>query len=70
MIYFLSFFRIELIQGILSNIGRANDAALQSEVKVLQLLEKQTRLQEESMSTEKEFLSVFKIMMNNMSGKQ
>jgi len=51
---------------LLGKIETANDAASRSEGKMLELIEKQTRLQEESMQNEREFLNVFKNIMSNM----
>jgi hypothetical protein len=51
----------------LNKIDRANNTASQSEVKFLSLLEKQTRLQEESAKNEREFLNIFKTIVNHTS---
>jgi hypothetical protein len=53
-----------------NQLENANDAAARSEVKILELLEKQTRLQEISMENEREFLNVFKNIMNNMAANK
>lgn len=58
---------MDLIKGLVDKIEAANDVASRSEVKMLELMEKQTRLQEESISNEREFLSVFKTIMHSMS---
>jgi hypothetical protein len=58
---------MDLIKDLVDKIEGAGNAATQSEAKVLELLEKQTRLQEESMNNEREFLNIFKNIMNNMT---
>ncbi len=55
---------------LLNKIENASESASRSEVQVLNLLEKQTRLQEESVNNEREFLNVFKNIMNNMNSHQ
>ncbi|CAF3366593.1 unnamed protein product [Rotaria socialis] len=62
--------KIGLIEQLLTKIDSANEAMLRSEVKMLEILEKQTRLQEESLNNEREFLNVFKGMMNNMTSNR
>ncbi len=63
-----SFFdRVELVKELVKQLESANDAAGRSEIKVLELLEKQTRLQEISVENEREFLSIFKNIMSNMT---
>ena len=57
------------MKELVRKIEDANEAACQSETKVIELLEKQTRLQEESVATEKEFLNVFKSVMNPINSK-
>lgn len=69
-LFFLSFNRIDLIQQLLGKIENAGDIAAQSEVKILDLLQKQTRLQEESVNNEREFLNVFKNIMNNTNANR
>lgn len=54
------------MQQMIAKIDGANELASRSEVKALELLEKQTRLQEESLNNEREFLNVFKLIANNM----
>lgn len=61
---------MDLIKDLFNRIDNASEAASQSESKVLELLEKQTRLQEESMNNEREFLNVFKAIMNSMGNNQ
>jgi len=61
---------MDLIKDLFNKIETANEAAAQAEIKVLELLEKQTSLQEESINNEREFLNVFKTIMNNMSGNR
>ncbi len=67
---FYFFYRIELVKELVNQLENANDAAARSEVKILELLEKQTRLQEISMENEREFLNVFKNIMNNMAANK
>ena len=57
------------MKELVRKIEDANEAACHSETKVIELLEKQTRLQEESVATEKEFLNVFKSVMNPINSK-
>ncbi|CAF1535528.1 unnamed protein product [Rotaria sordida] len=52
--------RIDLIQQMINKIDSANEIAARAETKALALLEKQTKLQEESLNNEKEFLNVFR----------
>lgn len=63
----LSVNRLDLMQELLGKINDANEVASKSEVKVIELLEKQTELQEESMKIENEFLDVFKNIINGMN---
>ena len=49
--------KIETAGGVLAN----------PKAKVLELLEKQTRLLEESINTDREFLSIFKVIVNSMT---
>lgn len=58
---------MDLVQDLLGKIENANEIASRSEVKVLELLEKQTRLQEQSIQNEREFLNVFKHIIKNTS---
>ncbi len=58
---------MELVKELVKQLESANDAAGRSEIKVLELLEKQTRLQEISVENEREFLSIFKNIMSNMT---
>ncbi len=67
---FYFFYRIELVKELVNQLENANDAAARSEVKILELLEKQTRLQEISMENEREFLNVFKNIVNNMAANK
>jgi hypothetical protein len=55
---------------LFNKIENASESASRSEVQVLNLLEKQTPLQEESVNNEREFLNVFKNIMNNMNSHQ
>lgn len=55
---------------MLVNLENVNEIANRSEVKALELLEKQTRMQEESINNEKEFLNVFKTFMNTMNSSR
>ncbi|CAF3550764.1 unnamed protein product [Rotaria socialis] len=59
--------KFDMIQDLLKKIEQVNDIASESEKKVVELLEKQTALQHESMKNEREFLEVFKHMVNNMN---
>jgi hypothetical protein len=61
---------MELVKELVNQLENANDAAARSEVKILELLEKQTRLQEISMENEREFLNVFKNIVNNMAANK
>lgn len=54
------------MQQMLAKIDGANDLVSQTEAKALQLLEKQTKLQEESVNNEREFLNVFRSIANSM----
>jgi hypothetical protein len=47
----------------------ASEAATQYEVKMLNLLEKQTQLQQQSVNNEQEFLQIFKVIANNTTPK-
>ena len=58
------------MQQMLAKIDDANELASRSEIKALELLEKQTTLQEESMQNERELLNVFKIIAQNMKPNQ
>jgi hypothetical protein len=58
------------MQQMLAKIDGANEMVSRSEVKALELLEKQTRLQEESVHNEREFLNVFKSLANSMKPSQ
>ena len=58
------------MQDLLGNIDNANRLASQSELKALELLQKQTKLQEESVQNEREFLNVFKTIMTDMNGNR
>ncbi|CAF1470836.1 unnamed protein product [Rotaria magnacalcarata] len=59
--------RIDLMQQLLTKIDGATEVANRAESKAFVLLEKQTKLQEESVNNEKEFLNVFKTIANNFS---
>jgi hypothetical protein len=48
------------MQQMLARIDGANELVARAEAKALELLEKQTKLQEESVNNEKAFLDVFK----------
>ncbi|CAF4146149.1 unnamed protein product [Rotaria sp. Silwood2] len=63
----ISDMRIDLIQQIISKIDGANEVASKGETKALVLLEKQTKLHEESLNNEKEFLEVFRSIARNFS---
>ncbi len=52
---------------MLGKIESANDNASRSEAKALELLEKQTRLQEEGIQNERELLNVLKNIATNMT---
>ncbi len=52
------------MQQMLLKIDGANEMANRAESKALALLEKQTKLQEESLNNEKEFLNMFKSIAN------
>ena len=53
------------MQQMLTNIENVGKIATHSEARALELLEKQTKLQEESVNNEKEFLNFFKNFINN-----
>ncbi|CAF1618439.1 unnamed protein product [Adineta ricciae] len=59
--------RMELVQQMINKIDGANDMAIKAESKALLLLEKQTKLQEESLNNEKEFLNVFRSIANSFN---
>ena len=59
--------RIDMIKDLLAKIDHASEMASRSDLKVVELLEKQTRLQEESINNEREFLNVFKSIASQMS---
>ena len=50
----------------LGKIDDANETASRYEMKMTELPEKQTKLQEESIKTNKEFLNIFRNVVNNM----
>ena len=52
---------------MISKIDDANEVASKAESTALVLLEKQTKLQEESLNNEKEFLDVFRSIARNCS---
>ena len=52
---------------MIHKIDSANEIANKAEAKALLLLEKQTKLQEESLNNEKEFLNVFKSIANSFN---
>lgn len=56
-----------MIKDLLGKIDHASEMASRSDLKVVELLEKQTRLQEESINNEREFLNVFKSIASQMS---
>ena len=58
---------MDLIQQMIRKIDSANEIANKAEAKALLLLEKQTKLQEESLNNEKEFLNVFKSIANSFN---
>jgi hypothetical protein len=55
------------MEEMLGKIESANDNASRSEAKALELLEKQTRLQEEGIQNERELLNVLKNIATNMT---
>jgi len=55
------------MQQILVKIDGANEMANRAESKALVLLEKQTKLQEESLNNDKEFLNLFRSIANNFN---
>ncbi len=55
------------MQQIISKVDGINEMAARSESQALLLLEKQTKLQEESLNNEKEFLSMFRSIANNLN---
>ena len=59
--------RLDFMQQMLTKIDNVNEMAKQAEERALALLEKQTKLQEESLNNEKEFLNMFRIVTNNMN---
>lgn len=58
------------MQELIGKINNANEAVCRSEIKVIELLEKQTKLQEESVKTDKEFLNIFKSALSNTNSSQ
>ncbi len=52
---------------MISKIDGANEMTSKAETKALLLLEKQTKLQEESVNNEKEFLNVFRSIANSFN---
>ncbi|CAF3985737.1 unnamed protein product [Rotaria sp. Silwood1] len=57
--------KMDLMKELFGKIESANETAARSEIKILELLEKQTHVQEQSMANEREFLSLFKSIINN-----
>ena len=55
------------MKQLLGKTDDANAADAESEVKMLNLLEKQTQLQAESIQNDKELLNVFKTLIHNMT---
>lgn len=55
---------------MISRIDAANEAATKAEGKALVLLEKQTKLQEESLNNEREFLNVFRSIAKSFNTPQ
>ena len=68
--FFISINRYDLMKQLLLKIDDANATAAESEVKMLNLLKKQTQLQAESVQNDKEFLNVFKTLIHNMNCSQ
>ncbi len=66
MLFLFSLNRVDLIQELIGKIESANENASRSELKVIELLQRQTQLQQESTDNEREFLNVFKTLINNM----
>ena len=66
----LSHNRLDLMQELLGKINDAHETASRYELKMIELLEKQTKLQEESIKTNKEFLNSFRNAEYNMGSKQ
>ena len=58
---------MDLIQQLIGKIESTNEHASRSEVKVIELLERQTQLQQQSAKNEREFLNVFKTLLNNVT---
>jgi hypothetical protein len=54
----------------LGKIENVSDTECQSEMKILDILEKQTRLQEESVQNARELLNVLKAIMKNDNSHQ
>ncbi|CAF1118756.1 unnamed protein product [Rotaria sordida] len=52
--------KMDLMKELFGKIESASEAAARSEIKILELLEKQTHLQAQSVANEREFLSLFK----------
>lgn len=57
--------RGDLIQQLMSKIDKTNEAASQAEMKIFDLLQTQTKLQQQSVENEREFLGIFKCIVNN-----
>jgi hypothetical protein len=57
------------MKQLLGKIENANATATESEVKMINILEKQTQLQAESVQNDKEFLNVFKNLIHNMAAR-
>lgn len=55
------------MQQMISKIDAANETAATADRRTLELLEKQTKLQEDSLNNEKEFLNVFKNIANSFN---
>ena len=55
------------MQQMLMKTDDANEMANEAESKALTLLEKQTKLQEESLNNEQEFVNVFRSIANSFN---
>lgn len=55
------------MQQMISKIDDANELMSRSELKTLELLDKQSKLQAESVENEREFLNIFKNIANNIN---
>ena len=64
---YFSLTRVDLIQQLIGKIESTNENTSRSEVKVIEFLERQTQLQQQSAENEREFLNVFKTLLNNVT---